>query len=240
MGTKKLDLESAEAEWVDIGTLTPWDKNPRKNDGAVKSVADSIKRFGWASPILVREQDNVIIAGHTRYKAAKLLGLDKVLVRRLALDPAQAKALALADNKLNELAEWDNEMLAEVLSEVQLSGEDIYDLGWSSGQIEEFINNLDETEPEEETIEPPEQPYGSGQKVRADSDVQAPDSTPVVAADVQMVQLFFTKRDHMLFLEFCRRAKLEIGAENMTDIVFRVFSDRFAEGEELAFNEGEE
>ena len=68
------------ARWVPIDAITAWDKNPRNNDHAVEEVAKSIGRFGWGNPIIARKSDGVVIAGHTRLKAAKHLNMDKVLV----------------------------------------------------------------------------------------------------------------------------------------------------------------
>ena len=123
-------------EWVDIDSITAWDKNPRNNDHAVQQIADSITRFGWGNPILVRRADRVVIAGHTRLKAAQLLGMDKVPVRLMDLDPAQAAALALADNKLGELADWDDAGLREVLAELEADGLDLEGLGWNDEELE--------------------------------------------------------------------------------------------------------
>ena len=110
------------AIWVGIDEVVPWEKNPRKNDSAVDGVAKSIQRFGFGAPILARLADGVVIAGHTRLKAAKKLGLDKVPVRYLNVDPAEAHALALADNRLGEIAEWDDAVLADVLRELAEAG----------------------------------------------------------------------------------------------------------------------
>lgn len=132
----------AEAEWVEINQIKPWDKNPRKNAAAVKEVAGSIKRFGFSSPIIVRRADGVIIAGHTRYAAAQSLGLDKVLVRFMDLDPAQAKALALADNKLGEIADWDRDLLSEVLRELDEDAFDVSGLGFSDGELDRLLSGL--------------------------------------------------------------------------------------------------
>lgn len=122
----------AAATWEAIDSLTPWDRNPRRNDHAVKTVADSIRRFGFGSPIIARTADRVVIGGHTRLKAAQSLGMDKVPVRFLDLDPAEAAALALADNKLGELAEWDEGMVAEVLEDFSLDGTE---LGWTEDEL---------------------------------------------------------------------------------------------------------
>lgn len=127
------------AMWVHINDLTPWDKNPRVNDHAVEHVAKSIQRFGWGAPIIARRSDGVIIAGHTRHKAAISLGMDKVLVRYMDLDPAQAAALALADNKLNEIAEWDEDGLTTILQELANEDFDLSGLGWDSDELDRLL-----------------------------------------------------------------------------------------------------
>jgi len=132
-------MESA-AEWVDIDELKEWDQNPRINGHAIEEVAKSIKRFGFASPIIARKEDNTIIAGHTRWQAARSLGLDRVPVRFMDLDPADAKLLALADNKLGEYADWDNELLSEVLSDLSNYGSDLSETGFSENELEELLS----------------------------------------------------------------------------------------------------
>ena len=98
-------------EILKISQLKPYEKNPRKNDDAVQYVANSIKEFGFKVPIIV-DAENVIVAGHTRYKAAKELGMKEVpCVRADDLSDEQIKAFRLADNKVGELADWDFEAL---------------------------------------------------------------------------------------------------------------------------------
>jgi hypothetical protein len=126
-------------EWVPLSSLTHWARNPRRNDDAVDGVARSIIAFGWGSPILARSEDRRIIAGHTRAKAAARLpalwrrqssreredwhpdavrtkDTAEVVVRwKAGLTDAQCDALAVADNKLGEKADWDKDLLADVL-----------------------------------------------------------------------------------------------------------------------------
>ena len=130
--------EDSAAEWVSIEALTPWRDNPRQNDDAVDAVADSIKRFGFASPIIAR-MDGEVIAGHTRLKAAQALGLDRVPVRYMDLDPADAKLLALADNRVGEIADWDDDRLSDILNELQAGGVDLDGLGWSEDELAEIM-----------------------------------------------------------------------------------------------------
>lgn len=98
-----------------LDQVIPYEGNPRVNDDAVPKVAESIREFGWQQPIVV-DADGVIIAGHTRYKAAQELGLATVpVVVADGLTAEQAQAYRLADNKTAELADWDDSLLAEEL-----------------------------------------------------------------------------------------------------------------------------
>lgn len=99
-----------------IDEIWPYENNPRVNDGAVGAVAESIREFGFQQPIVV-DRDGVIIAGHTRYKAAQRLGLTEVpVVVADNLTDEQVRAYRLADNKTGELAEWDFSALEEELA----------------------------------------------------------------------------------------------------------------------------
>lgn len=127
---------------VKVKDLKPYEKNPRKNDNAVKYVAESIKQFGFKVPIVI-DKDNVIIAGHTRYKASKKLGLLEVpCIVADDLTNEQVKAFRLADNKVSEYSEWDYDILNLELSDLSMNMNDFgFDLDFS---IEE------EKEPEED------------------------------------------------------------------------------------------
>lgn len=101
---------------IDINKLKAYEKNPRKNDNAVKEVANSIKEFGWKVPVVI-DKDYMILAGHTRVKAANMLGLKKIpCIIADDLNEQQAKAFRLVDNKTGELANWDFDLLIEELS----------------------------------------------------------------------------------------------------------------------------
>ena len=113
-----------------ISELKPYPKNPRINDGAVDAVAASIREFGWKQPLVV-DKDGVIVAGHTRYKAAQKLGIEEVpVVVADDLTPEQVKAYRLADNKTAELAEWDFAKLDEELAELDF---DMSEFGFDVG-----------------------------------------------------------------------------------------------------------
>ena len=102
-----------------LSAITPYEKNPRDNDAAVAAVAESIERFGFRQPIVVDEH-GVIVCGHTRFKAAQKLGLKKAPVHVATdLTPEQIRAYRIADNKTNELASWDMELLPLEMAELQ-------------------------------------------------------------------------------------------------------------------------
>lgn len=117
--------------------MRAWPANPRKNDGLpVDKVAESIERFGFAAPIVARRETGEIIAGHTRWKAAQKLGLDRVPVRYLDITEQEAHLLALADNKLGELAQWDDAQLQEILAD--FSAEDALLAGWDQAELDKL------------------------------------------------------------------------------------------------------
>ncbi len=105
---------------IRITDLKPYENNPRNNDTAVEAVANSIREFGFKVPIVI-DKNNVIVAGHTRWKAANMLGLDKVpCIVADDLTDEQIKAFRLADNKTAELAEWDFEKLETELAQISI------------------------------------------------------------------------------------------------------------------------
>lgn len=98
--------------------IKPYEKNPRKNDDAVQYVAESIKQFGFKVPIVI-DKDGVIVAGHTRYKAAKKLNLSTVpCVVADDLTEEQIRAYRLADNKVSEKSAWDFDLLFPELDDI--------------------------------------------------------------------------------------------------------------------------
>lgn len=133
-------------EYRNIEDINPYEKNPRKNDKAVEVVANSIKEFGFKVPIVV-DGEGIIIAAHTRLRAAKKLGLTEVpVIMAKDLTEEQAKAFRLADNKTAEVAEWDTELLNEQLDEL-FGVIDMNDFGFAV-QIE----NIDSDEEGEREI----------------------------------------------------------------------------------------
>ncbi len=100
-----------QVEMRDVDAIQPYEGNPRAGDDAVAAVAASIQEFGFRQPIVV-DEGGVIVVGHTRWKAARRLGLSQVPVHVARdLTPAQAKAYRIADNKSADLADWNYDLL---------------------------------------------------------------------------------------------------------------------------------
>lgn len=142
-----------------LSRVKPYEKNPRVNDDAVASVAASIQEFGFRQPIVV-DTDGVIVCGHTRWKAAQRLGLEKVPVHVVKdLTPEQVRAYRLADNQTATLSDWNFDLLPVELAELQESN---YDLGLLGFDRDELARLLDPgvkeglTDPDD-VPEPPEE-----------------------------------------------------------------------------------
>jgi DNA modification methylase len=121
-----------------LDEIRPYEQNPRDNDSAVDAVARSIREYGFRQPIVV-DGDGVIVVGHTRWKAAKHLGLEKVPVHVANLTPEQAKAYRLADNRTAMIAEWNDDLLAIELGELKALDIDLGGLGFSDVEISKLL-----------------------------------------------------------------------------------------------------
>lgn len=136
---------------IALENIVPYENNPRINDKAVDAVARSIEEFGFQQP-LVLDKEYVIIAGHTRYKAAKQLGLETVpCVIADNLTEEQAKAYRLADNKVGELAMWDYAALDIELDEIEM---DMTEFGFDLDGMDIDWANVEDLN--EETYEKPQ------------------------------------------------------------------------------------
>ncbi|QDU44519.1 Modification methylase DpnIIB [Symmachiella dynata] len=123
-----------------IARVNPYPNNPRCNDQAIDAVAKSIEEFGFRQPVVV-DQEGVIIVGHTRHKAALKLNFKKIPVHvAKELSPAQVRAYRLADNKTNELAEWDYNLLPIELSELEQSGFDLGLIGFDADELSKLLS----------------------------------------------------------------------------------------------------
>lgn len=192
-------------ETLHVDKIKPWSKNPRIiNDDAVDAVVESIKAFGMNNPILVN-QDNEILAGHTRWKAAKKAGVFDVPVVRLThLTLDQQKAFNIADNKTNEFTYWDVPLLKGVLNELNDNSLiDLHSMGFNDEELLSFmgqddldVGNLDTT------------------KVEFDAK-----TGEILAADIRQVQLFYSPREHGAFLELADQLQAEYNTKNLSETI---------------------
>jgi hypothetical protein len=124
-------------EWLHVDQLTPWDKNPRFNDQAIEKIAQSIKKFGFASPIIARKEDNRIIAGHTRWMAAQSLNIQYVPVRFMDLSEKEADALADFDMDVLGFGQQEIDQLMGTWEDPFFDDDDDDDNGSENDQIED-------------------------------------------------------------------------------------------------------
>lgn len=141
-----------------IKELIPYEKNPRKNDKSVDKVAKSIDQFGFRVPVVI-DKDNVIVCGHTRYKAAQKLHLASIpCVVADDLTDEQIKAYRLADNKVSEDSEWDIDLLAEELNGI--IDIDMSDFGFLDIEDDSDIEDAQEDNFTAEIPDEPKAKYG--------------------------------------------------------------------------------
>src|SRR3990167_8525360 len=125
-----------------VERLKRYPQNPRHNDGAVEAVARSIGEFGWRVPIIV-DQDGVIIAGHTRLKAAIKLGITQVPVHVAdGLSDGQIKAYRIADNQTASIADWDTDLLKIEIGELKALEFDLTALGFGEIELGELMGGF--------------------------------------------------------------------------------------------------
>ena len=124
---------------ININNIKPYENNPRFNDEAVEYVKNSIREFGFKVPIVI-DKNNVIITGHTRYKACSELGITKIpCIRADDLTEEQVKAFRVADNSVSDVATWDFTKLEIELQDLDI---DISDFGLDFGGLDDEATNI--------------------------------------------------------------------------------------------------
>ena len=205
-----------------LSKIKPYAKNPRKNDGAVDAVAESIRQCGYCAPIVV-DEDYVILAGHTRYKALKKLGwAEAEVVVRAGLTDEQKRKYRLLDNKTNEFAGWDFELLESELDGLDFEG---FDSGFDVPMVDESVEAVDDDYdvviPEEAKTKPGDVwQLGRHRLICGDatniSDVER-------LMDGQKADLFLTDPPYNVAYEGKTKDKLKITNDSMEDTAFREF-----------------
>ena len=147
-------------EIADINSIKPYENNPRKlSEKAIEKVAMSLKEYGFRQPIVV-DKDRIIVAGHTRFRASKKLGLKQVPVSIIDnLTPEQINAYRIADNRTAEESEWDNELLKMEIKELDDKDFKLDLLGFNEDQLNDLLfEEKQGLTDEDEVPETPEEP----------------------------------------------------------------------------------
>lgn len=131
-------MKQLRVRQVSVSELKAWEGNPRRNDEAVTAVVSSIERFGFNVPVLCDEHLN-IIAGHTRCKAAQLLGLQRIPAIMLDMCQQSRRAFSIADNKTAQIAEWNWPALRVALKELAAEHVNLEDLGFNELELRDIL-----------------------------------------------------------------------------------------------------
>lgn len=145
-----MDERQLQIQYVELGKLKGWEKNPRINDEAAQKLAKLISEHGFIDPVIATP-DGIIRAGHTRAKAAKLKGMDKVPVIFVEFESEKhAEAYSLADNKAGEWSEWDFKKLVSILLDMDTGEFDMDLTGFQLDEIEDLMTEYGDQEVDEE------------------------------------------------------------------------------------------
>lgn len=196
-------------EHKSVSDIIPYTNNPRINDDAVSVVVESIKEFGFQVPIIV-DTNNVIIAGHTRWQAAKKLGIEKVpVIVAKDLSDAKAKAFRIMDNKSSEKAKWDLEKLVVEFDDLESLDCNMEALGFDLIEIEKL--RLDFESPEENPYETDDDddapPFSMGERGSTGSSYDESDSKKLGAPVIQYTIVFNSEDEQALWYGYLRYLK---------------------------------
>tara|TARA_R110000803_G_scaffold109188_1_gene177540 strand:- start:1212 stop:1808 length:597 start_codon:yes stop_codon:yes gene_type:complete len=184
---------------INIDKLLPYINNPRKNLN-IDKVASSIKEFGFQQPIVV-DKNYTIIVGHTRFEAAKKLGLKEVPIQVADLTEHQARSYRIADNRLNQDATWDTKLLNLEFNDLLSNNIDLDILGFSNDELDNLLLKTDE----ESDIDLNENIESQEQRIN----------------DIKMVQLFFNPENDALFKEAIEKISKRDNIDNISDAVLK-------------------
>jgi hypothetical protein len=184
---------------LETSKILPYINNPRKNLNAEK-VASSIKEFGFQQPIVL-DKENVIIVGHTRFEAAKILGLEKVPVVIADLPKNKAKAYRIADNRLNQDSSWDTKLLNLEFNDLINDNYNLDNLGFTNDELDTLL--LKDNNNSDELLNP-------------DNLEQTNEFS-----DIKMVQIFLNPENHEKFNEAIQKIYEKHKIDNISDAVLK-------------------
>jgi len=188
---------------IEIDKIIPYINNPRKNLN-IDKVASSIKEFGFQQPIVI-DKTNTIIVGHTRFEAAKKLGITKVPVQIADLSETQARAYRIADNRLNQDASWDTKLLNLEFNDLLSKDYNLDGLGFTTDELDTlFLKSSEDSD------------IGLNENIEEDLDL-----TQETLSDVKMIQLFFNAENETKFRDAINKISKENNIDNISDAVLK-------------------
>ena len=138
-------MAELQVQYIDPQELKPFADNPRHHsERNIQDIQRSIKKFGFTNPILVRQEDNMVVAGHGRLESAQQLGLEEVPVIYLDFSENDAKLYAITDNRTAETSEWDLVALDELVQSLELGEDELPDTGFYADELEEILEEVQE------------------------------------------------------------------------------------------------
>jgi len=197
-------------EEIDINLIKPYKNNPREIPiESVKKVADSIKEFGNNQPIVV-DNENIIVVGHTRWKALKQLGRSKAYIVKKSFTENEAMAYRIMDNRSGEGSKWEKELLKNELNILRDKDFNLDLTGLTFDEIEKFTDTTPIFEPTNDII----------------ADINTEEITAPIST-VKMVQLFFNDETEKKFRSMVKELQPEYNKDNITDTVFAIVEREF-------------
>ena len=197
-------------EEVDINTIKPYKNNPIEIPiEAVEKVKQSIKEFGNNQPIVV-DKDNVIVVGHTRWRALKNLGKTKAFIVKKDFNKSEAIAYRIMDNRSGENSKWDKSLLKQEIDTLKDTDFNLDMTGFTFDELDKIMENNPIFKAPNDMIA----------DINTDS-IQAPNSS------VKMMQLFFTTETEKKFREMVKELQEEYNKTNVTDTVFTIVEKEY-------------
>jgi ParB-like chromosome segregation protein Spo0J len=197
-----------KVEEIDIDLIKPYKNNPREIPmESVQKVMNSIREFGNNQPIVV-DNENVIVVGHTRWKALKQLGKAKAFVVKRDFPKGQAMAYRIMDNRSGEESKWSNKLLASELNILKDENFDLQLTGFNLTELENLANDKE---------------LGfvqNSKELKENFNVDFPDGMEVT--HVKMVQLFLNTETEKEFKLWCQELQTQLGTDNLTDTVYTI------------------
>jgi hypothetical protein len=200
-----------EIQEINIDEIKPYKNNPREIPmESVQKVMNSIKEFGNNQPIVV-DGDNVIVVGHTRWKALKQLGKTKAFVIKRDFSKNDAMAYRIMDNRSGEESKWENKLLAQELNMLKDENFDLDLTGFNLTELENLSNDKDLD-------------FKANDKSE-DFNVDYPADMEV--SHVKMVQLFLNTETEKDFRLWCEALQKDLNTDNLTDTVYQIVKNAY-------------